>query len=125
MIKNPECLKQIIDFSDLPIGTTDIDGLIECTKKSTVIILEYKYENANIPKGQKIALTEITKALKKTYRRAYAIQCSHHVGIPELPVDAGAALVKAYYNGNKNGEWTPLKDQVNVKRFVEVLLDKS
>ena len=125
MIKNPECAKQIIDFSDLPSGATDIDGLIENTKKSTVIILEYKYENAEIPKGQKIALTEVTKALKKTYRKAYALHCSHHVGISSLPVDAGAALVKAYYNGNKSGDWVPLKEEHTVKEFVEFLIGES
>ena len=122
MIKNPEAIKQIIDFSDLECGATDIDGLIESTRKSTVIILEYKYENAKLPKGQKIALTEITKALKKTYRKAYVLLCSHHVGIAQLPIAAGAAVVTAYYDGNENENWVKLEEQTTVKQFVDWLL---
>lgn len=57
-IENRNRARQIIDFSGLQYGKitpTDIDGLIEYHDKA-ILLLEFKYADAEMPRGQKVAL---------------------------------------------------------------------
>ena len=122
-IQNREMAKQLVDFSELKYGRitpTDIDGLLEWREKNVIVFMEFKYEDAELPVGQKMALEEIVKCLRKTGKKAYALVCSHHVGDPDMDINAGAALVREYLSW----KWHILKQEVTVKEFIDHLWNR-
>ena len=58
LIKHPERASQVLEFSGIlepPYAPTDIDGLIEWKNKAYIII-ECKYKEKQMSKGQQIAI---------------------------------------------------------------------
>lgn len=102
-IRNRDAGKQIIDYSGLRynnITPTDIDGMIEYKGKA-FIFYEFKYGDAPMPLGQKIALTRMVDAIQKGGTPAMLILGSHNNPASE-DVDAANAVVRAVY---WNGAW--------------------
>ena len=102
-IRNRDARQQIIDYSGLRynnITPTDIDGLIEYKGKA-FIFYEFKYGDAPMPLGQKIALTRVVDAIQKGGTPAILILCSHNHQASE-DIDAANATVRAIY---WNGSW--------------------
>lgn len=95
--------RQIIDFSGLQYGNitpTDIDGLIEYKNKAYAII-EMKYGNAEIPKGQQLAIERMVDDFSKGGKLATAFLCEHDVKNPEEDIMAANVIVRScYYNGH-------------------------
>lgn len=106
-IRNPQRAKQLIDFRGLSLDDsiypTDIDGLIEY-RDSEYIIFEIKYDNANVPRGQRIALERMVSDLTKAGKQAVVFICEHHVKDKERPVIAANCDVREMYYGYK-GVW--------------------
>jgi hypothetical protein len=97
-IRNRDAGKQIIDYSGLRynnITPTDIDGLIEYKGKA-FIFYEFKFNNAPMPLGQRIALTRLVDAIQKGGTPAMLILCSHNNPASE-DIDAAHATAKAIY----------------------------
>lgn len=102
-IRNRDAGKQIIDYSGLRfnrITPTDIDGLIEFQGKA-FIFYEFKYGDAPMPLGQKIALTRMVDAIQSGGTPAMLILGSHNNPAHE-DIDAANAVVRAIY---WNGSW--------------------
>lgn len=79
------------------ITPTDIDGLIEYDDKCYVVF-ESKYQDAEIPYGQKLALVRLVDNLNKP---AILIHSTHDVSDCNQDVDVGNSTVAAYYFNHK------------------------
>lgn len=94
--------RQIIDFGGLQYGNitpTDIDGLIEYKNKAYAII-EMKYGNAEMPKGQKLAIERMVDDLSSKGKLATAFLCEHDVANTNEDIIASKTIVRScYYNG--------------------------
>ena len=102
VIQYREWSKQIIDFSGLRYGNitpTDIDGYIDFHNQLT-ILMEFKYGNAKLPYGQKLAYQRMIDDIEKSGKPAYLLVCSHNI---ELAKDVPAAYtyVKGIYHKKK------------------------
>lgn len=101
-----ERAKQLIDYSCLRYGNitpTDIDGLVEYKDKAYVFI-EIKYENAEMPKGQRIAIERLINDLSKCGKPVAGFLCEHYISDCEEDVDAAKAIVRSLYF---NSTWYP------------------
>ena len=117
LVKHRERAKQIIDFTGLQWDTitpTDIDGLIEYKNKAMVFI-EFKYNDAQMPKGQELALQWLADDSQKVGKEATVLECIHFVGDCNDDVIAADAIVRRiYYKGKwyDDGKST-VKDKIN------------
>ena len=129
IIQNRERARQIIDFSSLRYGNitpTDIDGLIEYHNKA-YIFYEYKYQNAELPKGQKIALERIANDLSKT-KETIILICEHTENNCNNDIIAAKAIIRAIYY---KGKWGKPIESMNVtvdnftNRFLKFIDNKE
>lgn len=122
-IENRNRARQIIDFSGLQYGKitpTDIDGLIEYHDRA-ILLLEFKYADAEMPRGQKVALERMCDCFKKTGKESAVLVCEHHVRDWTKDVVARNAIVREiYYNGgwHIDGKST-VKEKVD--RFIQFI----
>ena len=96
--------KQIVDFSGLRYGNitpTDIDSFIEYRDKARVFA-EFKYGNAPLPHGQKIALERAANDMQKAGKPAIVCICRHNIADCEVDVPAAETIVSEFYY---NGTW--------------------
>lgn len=104
MIQNRERARQIIDFSGIRYGNitpTDIDGFFERANEAFVFY-ELKFREAEMPKGQEVALKRLVDATTKANKKAVLFLCRHEVEDTTKDVNAATAIVKKIYF---NGEW--------------------
>lgn len=99
--------RQIVDFSGLRYGKitpTDLDGLIEYRDKAFVLY-EYKYQNADMPPGQKLALTRLIDCLNKS-KPSVLFLCRHEITDCKSDIPGDRIVVaKRYYRGKwKDGD---------------------
>jgi hypothetical protein len=104
IIQNRERARQIIDFSGIRyrnITPTDIDGFFERANEAFVFY-ELKFNDAEMPTGQKVALERLVDATRAANKKAVLFLCRHEIEDTEKDVDAAKAIVKKFYF---NGEW--------------------
>ena len=111
--------KQLVSFRDLRWGKitpTDLDGFLDFGNKAFVCI-EYKFGNAEIPYGQKLALTRMVDAMRKP---CILIHATHNCP-PEKDIDgANAGVVEIYYKGKwHNSPSDTVKEAIG--KFLEKL----
>ena len=119
-INNRERAKQINDFSNLKYGSitpTDIDGLIEYHKNAYVII-EIKYNNAEMPPGQMWALERLTDDLEKSGKPTICILANHNIDDPEKDVDVSNTIVIKY---RRNKKWVET-EKCTTKQIIDQFL---
>lgn len=90
--------RQIKDFSGLLFGNitpTDIDGLIEYHGRAYVII-ELKFNDRQVPFGQKLALERLTDDLEKAGKQSLCIIAKHNTINPRDAIDVANATVSEY-----------------------------
>ena len=120
-IQNKVRARQLIDFSGLKYGNitpTDIDGFIEKGNK-IFVFYEYKLKNAEMPKGQELALTRIVDGLSTAGKTAVLFLCSHEEINPQNDIQgADARVEKIYWNKVwHDGKGLNVKDQTD--KFME------
>lgn len=106
MIKSRVMIGQKVNFDGLQYGNihpTDIDGFIEY-KDIARVFLEFKYGNAQMPRGQRLALERIVDDARRAGREAVLFLCSHNNEAGKADIDAASAIVTAIY---WNGKWRP------------------
>ena len=110
IIQNRARTRQIIDFSGIRYGNitpTDIDGFFERANEAFVFY-ELKYGNAEMPKGQRIALERLVDVARAADKKAVLFLCRHDVEDVNVDVIAENAIVdKIYFNG----EWHDAKQK--------------
>lgn len=119
LIKNPYRASQVLDFAgilDNGMAPTDIDGLIEY-KNSAYIIIEVKYRDKKMTKGQQIAIERMVQDFFKSGKRAVAILAEHSVANTQESVHVGGLRVRSiYYDAEQ--KWRMPKYRCNVTEFV-------
>lgn len=116
MFRSREYASQLKDFSGLRFGRispTDIDAMLEFGDKVYVII-EAKHGTADMPVGQKLALTRLTDALGEN-RHAMLIQATHDA---TADIDLGNCKVAKYYY--KQRWWMT---EMSVRELVDSFLE--
>jgi hypothetical protein len=107
---------QIVDFCNLPVGATDIDGMIEYHNRLFVFI-EAKVKGAQLSKGQELAYTRLVDSI--TQRHSILLVAEHETPIQDR-VDLGNAAVSKYYY---RGKWRIVEPpQMTVARAVELAI---
>lgn len=115
-IINRKRKNQIVDFSGIRIENMtpmDVDGVIDLRNKGFIII-ELKYRDAVLSRGQQIAYERMVDAIRNGDKECALFLCEHKVDNPEEDIDAASAIVRSYYY---QGEW---KEEGDV-RLVELL----
>lgn len=119
-IRNPSKMKQLIDFKDLEVDgyiyPTDIDGLIEY-KDSEYIIFEVKFGDAEVPKGQKLALQRMVDDFTRVGKQAVVFVCEHSVRDEDTPVVAAWCKVREIYYGHEK-RWRHPDRELTVRQAV-------
>lgn len=113
--------KQLRDFSGLRYGNitpTDIDGLIEYKDKA-YIIMEAKFGDTVLPKGQELALERLCDDLQKT--KATLLIVARHDQNVEKDIDFANCIVEKY---RFKKEWTIIKTKTTRNWTVRSLIDK-
>lgn len=111
--------KQIIDFSGLRydnITPTDCDGIIEYKNKAYVLF-EIKYRNAEVPRGQLLALTRMVDDYKRANKYALLIIAEHNIDDAEQDIDAANCKVRKWYDGIWRQNPLTLKELID--RFIK------
>lgn len=99
VINHRERARQINDFRNLIYGSitpTDIDGLIEYQNKAYILI-EIKYDDAEMPGGQRKALIRMIDDFTKAGKKSILIVAEHYISNWEQDVDVAACMVRKYY----------------------------
>ena len=126
VIQNTARKQQIIDFRDLRYGNitpTDTDAEIEYHDKAWIWI-EYKYMDAELPYGQRLALERKVKDAEKAGKEAIAIVAEHFVHDVNQSVQGDICMVReiCYKQGYR---WRPPNYHCTVKqltdRFIEMV----
>lgn len=106
LFRNTQRAQQLINFDTLRLGggmmPTDIDGLIEY-QNTCYVLIEYKHREAQLSKGQGLALNRLCTDLNKV-KPTILILASHTVDDPAEQVSAGDAIVTKW---RTDGEWIP------------------
>ncbi len=98
-IQNRERARQIIDFNGIRynnITPTDIDGFFEYKNKAFVFF-EYKLRDADVPRGQELALMRVVDGLSAAGKNAVLFLCRHSEDNPHKDIRAAEALVEKIY----------------------------
>lgn len=98
VIVNRQLGSQIKDYSGLrhdKITPTDIDGIIEY-KDFAYLIIELKYPNVALPKGQEICLERLIRDLQTIKPQSILIIGEHHTPKEDDIDVSGADITKVY-----------------------------
>jgi hypothetical protein len=123
LIKFQARAHQICDFGGLVFGSitpTDIDGFIEYQNKADIFI-ELKYEDAQLPFGQRLAYERLVDDIRKTGKPAICIIATHKTSDPLIDIDISRALVNEY---RWKGQWHTIKNRKTVREFIDLFFSK-
>jgi len=99
-IKHKGRAKQINSFSGLirrrNITPTDIDGIIDYGGKA-FIILEGKYSDAQLPKGQRMALENLANTILEAKKKSLVIIYRHYIHDVNDEINVSNQLVSEIY----------------------------
>lgn len=125
-IQNEEYARRIIDFSGMRYGNitpTDIDGVIEY-HDARVVFFEFKYDNAPIPDGQRLALERLVNNCVTAGKLAILCVCRHRTPEGEQ-INAAQSLVSDVYiggGGYVGGKWYPETQGRNLRQICDAFL---
>ena len=98
------------------ITPTDIDGIIDYGGKAFVI-LEGKYGDAELPKGQKMALENLANTILSANKRVVVIIYRHFVHDTNKDINVSKQLVSDIYFKRK---WDKITVEKNVLEVIEM-----
>lgn len=112
--------KQINSFAGLirrrNITPTDIDGIIDYGGKA-FIILEGKYGDAELPKGQKMALENLANTILEAKKKSLVIVYRHYVHNVNDDINVSKQLVSDIYFKKK---WFEIGFDKTVLQIIEI-----
>ena len=115
--------QQINSFKNLQyekITPTDIDGVIEYKNKA-YIFLEVKYEDKELPSGQRLALERLVKDTA-TNKKSICIVCEHQIkNTSEQIYVAGCDVREIYLSGEF--KWRPPINKITVKELMDLFIN--
>jgi hypothetical protein len=112
--------KQLNSFSGMirrrNITPTDIDGIIDYNGKAFVI-LEGKYGDAELPKGQKMALENLANTILSANKRVVVIIYRHFIHDTNQEINVSKQIVSDIYFKRK---WDKITVEKNVLEVIEM-----
>jgi hypothetical protein len=112
--------KQLNSFSGMirrrNITPTDIDGIIDYNGKAFVI-LEGKYGDAELPKGQKMALENLANTILSANKRVVVIIYRHFIHDTNQEIIVSKQIVSDIYFKRK---WDKITVEKNVLEVIEM-----
>lgn len=112
--------KQLNSFNGMirrrNITPTDIDGIIDYNGKAFVI-LEGKYGDAELPKGQKIALENLANTILSANKRVVVIIYRHFIHDTNQEINVSKQIVSDIYFKRK---WDKITVEKNVLEVIEM-----
>jgi hypothetical protein len=114
IIRNREYANQVRDFSGLRFGNitpTDVDGMIEY-KNICYVYIETKYESAELPFGQRLALERQTDDMQKV-KPTLTVIASHN---SQGDIDVANTTVTEY---RFMGKWRTRTTQTTTFELVD------
>jgi hypothetical protein len=121
VIRNRAFGSQIIDFSGLRWGNitpTDIDGMIDFGNK-LFVYMEFKYGDADMPDGQRIALERQADADEAAGIPAYVLLGKHN---DEGDIDAAQSRCARYYY---KGGWHTPHEELTIRQAVDRIRERE
>jgi hypothetical protein len=106
------------------ITPTDIDGIIDYNGKAFVI-LEGKYGDAELPKGQKMALENLANAILESKKKVVVIIFRHHVHDINNDIIVSKQMVSDIYFKRKWDKITVEKNVIDVIEMFENHCDNN
>jgi hypothetical protein len=119
-ILHPDRKQQINDFSGLVFGKitpTDLDGVIEYHNKAYVF-LEVKYDNAELPYGQRLAIQRLVQDTSNKEKYSIAIIAQHSVFNTKDSVNVAECQVREIYLYTEN-RWRKSKRAITVRQCID------
>ena len=101
------------------ITPTDIDGIIDYNGKA-FIILEGKYGDAELPKGQKMALENLANAILESKKKVVVIIFRHNVHNINNDIIVSQQLVSDIYFKRK---WDKITVEKTVLEVIEMFVN--
>jgi hypothetical protein len=123
VIRNRDFGAQVRDFSGLLIGTitpTDIDMLIEYHGRY-FIFAETKYDDMELPFGQRLALERLCDATERGNRPSILFVTSHHASA-DMDIDMAQTIVVEY---RYRGEWRTPPESITLKDAIASFIKKQ
>ena len=121
-LKNREQFDQIVSFDSMTFGKlspTDFDGFLEFNDK-VFIIIETKYQDAQMPLGQRLALERICDAIYESGRISTVMVTSHNTPKDEN-IDLGnTTLTKIRWQK----KWVVIKSGEKLNFAIKKLIEK-
>ena len=119
---NVDRAKQLISFTGMPTGVTDIDGFTEY-HDFVRIWYEVKYMDKESPLGQKLAYERLVKDAKEAGKYALAMIVEHAVHDPMQEVPLKDCNVREVYTSDEL-RWRPPRQEITAgelqKAFIAV-----
>lgn len=103
VIRNRKLRQQILDVRKLRYGQitpTDIDGFIEY-KGRGYIFYEIKYEDRELPYGQRLAYKRLSDDLERSEKPTLYVIASHQISDPDDDIDVAETEVREFRYGGK------------------------
>jgi len=124
LIINRERARQLIDFSGLRydnITPTDSDAIIDWHNKAWVIT-EWKYLEAELPFGQRLAFERLTDDLERSGKPTLFMIAAHDVYDCDKDVDSANTPVREY---RFKGKWYVFEASliITVKEMTDIFLN--
>lgn len=120
--------RQIINFKNIRFGNitpTDCDGEIEYKNKAW-IFFEIKYRDAELPRGQKLALERKVNDMNRAQKSAVCFVAEHYIDDSSVDVNAANCIVREFY---LYGTWHCVRDKNYllgdlINRFINKVVGK-
>jgi hypothetical protein len=99
MIKHPNRIKQVIDFSGFnnKIHPSDIDAVLEFDNKY-LFLFEVKLKGLETPVGQDLLLKRIANSWQSKSKYSFVIYCEHNTKQDEFVTLKNTNVVKIYHD---------------------------
>ena len=120
-IRNRDRKRQIVDFRGLVYGTitpTDLDGLIDYHNESFAFF-ELKHRDAEMDRGQKLALIRVVDAIACAGKRSALFVASHTTDQPMNDIAADRCWVRRIY---ELGTWREPDQMTTLREALDVFL---
>lgn len=122
-IYNPARASQLVSFSGILYGKitpTDIDGLIDFGGNSFAI-LEFKFADAPLPFGQRLAIENLVYRLQNGGASAIGIVCEHQTPVHQAII-ASDTIVRSYLY---LGEWQVPRERYTCKGLLDAFIHRA
>lgn len=123
--KHIDRARQLLSFETMRFGKlslTDIDGVFEYKDKAYVLI-EIKYRDTPVPRGQEICLERMAKDLG-SIKPTLVVVAEHYIRDTNRIVDVGECQVRDIYY-SKEDKWRKPNKLITVRKMTRDFINET